>query len=163
MNGVNKVIIVGTLGRDPEMKQLTNGGYITNLSLATSEKWQDKSTGQPVEKTEWHRVVLFGKLAEISGQYLKKGRHVYIEGKLQTRKWQDQSGQDRYSTEIVVDNSGVMQMLGGSNQSSHEDSQSYEPSPSTQRKSNSTMGNPNPTSFKPSSDSYDSFNDDIPF
>ncbi len=163
MNGVNKVIIVGTLGRDPEMKQLTNGGYITNLSLATSEKWQDKSTGQPVEKTEWHRVVLFGKLAEISGQYLKKGRHVYIEGKLQTRKWQDQSGQDRYSTEIVVDNAGVMQMLGGSTQSSHEDSKSYDPSQSTQRKSNSTMGNPNPTSFKPSSNSYDGFDDQIPF
>jgi single-strand DNA-binding protein len=129
MNGVNKVILLGTLGRDPEMKQISNGGYITNLSLATSEKWQDKNSGQPVEKTEWHRVVIFGKLAEIAGQYLKKSRQVYIEGKLQTRKWKDQSGQDRYSTEVVVDGiSGVMQMLGGSDRAS---SDNYKPPSNT--------------------------------
>lgn len=116
MNGVNKVIIVGTLGRDPETKQTANGAFITNLNVATSETWTDKQNGQKQEKTEWHRVVIFGKLAEISGQYLKKGRQVYLEGKLQTRKWKDQSGQDRYSTEVVVDsNSGIMQMLGSGN------------------------------------------------
>lgn len=121
MNGINKVIILGTLGRDPEMKQMVNGNFITNLAVATSEKWQDKKTNQPVEKTEWHRIVLFGKVAEIAGQYLKKGRQVYIEGKIQTRKWQDQTGQDRYSTEIVVDNNGMMQMVGGSGYTKGDD------------------------------------------
>ena len=115
MRGVNKVILVGTLGRDPEVKYAANGNAITNLNVATSEQWNDKATGQKQEKTEWHRVVIFGKLAEIAGQYLTKGSQVYLEGKLQTRKWQDQaSGQDRYSTEVVIDGfSGSMQMLGG--------------------------------------------------
>jgi len=115
MRGVNKVILVGTLGKDPEVKYAANGNAIANVSVATSEQWNDKSTGQKQEKTEWHRVVIFGKLAEIAGQYLTKGSQVYFEGKLQTRKWQDQaSGQDRYSTEVVIDGfSGSMQMLGG--------------------------------------------------
>lgn len=114
MRGVNKVILVGTLGRDPEVKYAANGNAIANLSVATSEQWNDKATGQKQEKTEWHRVVIFGKLAEIAGQYLTKGSQVYLEGKLQTRKWQDQaSGQDRYITEVVIDVSGSMQMLGG--------------------------------------------------
>lgn len=115
MRGVNKVILVGTLGRDPEVKYAANGNAITNISIATSEQWTDKNTGQKQEKTEWHRVVFFGKVAEIAGQYLRKGSQVYIEGKLQTRKWQDQNtGQDRYSTEVVVDSfNGQMQMLGG--------------------------------------------------
>ncbi|HBQ45312.1 MAG TPA: single-stranded DNA-binding protein, partial [Thiomicrospira sp.] len=98
MRGVNKVILVGTLGRDPEMKYAANGNAIATFSVATSEQWNDKSTGQKQEKTEWHRVVIFGKLAEIAGQYLTEGSQVYLEGKLQTRKWQDQNtGQDRYS------------------------------------------------------------------
>lgn len=114
--GVNKVILVGTLGRDPETRYGANGNAITNLSVATSEQWNDKVTGERQEKTEWHRVVMFGKLAEIAGQYLTKGSQVYLEGKLQTRKWQDQNtGQDRYSTEVVVDISGRMEMLGGGN------------------------------------------------
>jgi len=115
MRGVNKVILVGTLGRDPEVKYSANGNAIANISVATSEQWNDKASGQKQEKTEWHRVVIFGKLAEIAGQYLTKGSQVYLEGKLQTRKWQDQnSGQDRYSTEVVIDGfSGSMQMLGG--------------------------------------------------
>lgn len=115
MRGVNKVILVGTLGRDPEVRYTPNGNAIANLSVATSEQWTDKQSGERQEKTEWHRVVIFGKLAEIAGQYLKKGSQVYLEGKLQTRKWQDQSGQDRYSTEIVLDVNGQMQMLGGRN------------------------------------------------
>jgi len=114
--GVNKVILVGTLGRDPELKYAANGNAIANLNVATSEQWNDKASGQKQEKTEWHRVVIFGKLAEIAGQYLSKGSQVYLEGKLQTRKWQDQNtGQDRYSTEVVIDFNGQMQMLGGGN------------------------------------------------
>ena len=114
--GVNKVILVGTLGRDPEMKYAANGNAIANLSIATSEQWNDKSTGQKQEKTEWHRVVIFGKLAEVAGQYLTKGSLLYVEGKLQTRKWQDtNTGQDRYSTEVVIDFGGKMEMLGGGN------------------------------------------------
>ena len=108
--GINKVILVGTLGRDPETKYLPSGGAVTNVSIATSEGWKDKNTGEKQEKTEWHRVVFFNRLAEIAGQYLRKGQQTYIEGRLQTRKWQAQDGTDRYSTEIVA---SEMQMLGG--------------------------------------------------
>lgn len=113
MRGVNKVILVGNLGADPEVRYMPNGNAVTNISVATSEQWKDKQTNQPQTRTEWHRVVLFGKLAEIAGQYLRKGSKVYLEGKLQTRKWQAQDGQDRYTTEIVVDINGQMQMLDG--------------------------------------------------
>ena len=108
--GINKVILVGTLGRDPETKYMPSGGAVTNISLATSEQWKDKSTGERQERTEWHRVVFFNRLAEIAGQYLRKGQQTYIEGSLRTRKWQGQDGQDRYTTEIVASD---MQMLGG--------------------------------------------------
>lgn len=111
--GVNKVILIGNLGQDPEVSYLPQGGAVTNITLATSESWRDKQSGEMKEKTEWHRVVVFGKLAEVAGQYLKKGSQVYIEGQLQTRKWQDQQGQDRYSTEVVVNVGGSMQMLSG--------------------------------------------------
>ncbi|RBP48622.1 single-stranded DNA-binding protein [Arenicella xantha] len=106
--GINKVIIVGNLGNDPEVRYGNNGAAIANLSVATSESWKDKNTGEQVEKTEWHRIVMFNRLGEIAGEYLRKGSKIYIEGKLQTRKWQDQSGQDRYTTEIVA---SEMQML----------------------------------------------------
>lgn len=113
--GVNKVILVGNLGQDPEVKYLPSGGAVANITIATSESWKDKNTNEQKEKTEWHRVVIFGKLAEVAGEYLRKGSQIYIEGQLQTRKWQDQNGQDRYSTEVVVQGfNGVMQMLGGS-------------------------------------------------
>lgn len=112
--GINKVILVGNLGNDPEIRYMPNGGAVANITIATSDSWRDKATGEQREKTEWHRVVLFGKLAEVAGEYLRKGSQVYIEGQLQTRKWQDQSGQERYTTEIVVQGyNGVMQMLGG--------------------------------------------------
>ncbi len=107
--GVNKVILVGNLGADPETKYTAGGAAITNIRLATSESWKDKQTGENQERTEWHRIVFFNRLAEIAGEYLRKGSQVYVEGKLQTRKWQDQSGQDRYSTEVV---GNEMQMLG---------------------------------------------------
>ena len=108
--GINKVILVGTLGRDPEIRYMPSGGAVANVTLATNESWKDKNTGQMQERTEWHRIVFFNRLAEIAGEYLKKGSQVYVEGKLQTRKWQGQDGQDRYTTEIVANE---MQMLGG--------------------------------------------------
>ena len=112
MSGINKVILVGNIGAKPEVKYSSNGSAIANLSVATSETWNDKNSGEKQEKTEWHRVSLFGKLAEIAGQYLDRGSKVYVEGKLQTRKWQDKDGQDRYTTEIVVSGyGGTLQML----------------------------------------------------
>ncbi|MGC1045841.1 single-stranded DNA-binding protein [Pantoea agglomerans] len=111
--GVNKVILVGNLGQDPEVRYMPNGGAVANITLATSEAWRDKQTGENKEVTEWHRVVLFGKLAEVAGEYLRKGSQVYIEGQLRTRKWQGADGQDRYITEVVVNVGGTMQMLGG--------------------------------------------------
>jgi len=108
--GINKVILVGNLGQDPEVRYTTSGAAVTNISVATTDSWKDKTTGEKVEKTEWHRVVFFGRLAEIAGEYLKRGSQVYIEGRLQTRKWQDQNNQDRYTTEIVANE---LQMLGG--------------------------------------------------
>jgi single-strand DNA-binding protein len=117
MKGINRVIIVGTLGADPEVRHASNGNAIANLSVATSEEWIDKNTGQKQSKTEWHRVVIFGKLAEIAWRYLTKGSQVYLEGQLKTRKWTDKNGQDRYTTEVVLQGyNGVMQMLGGGQQ-----------------------------------------------
>ena len=120
-SGINKVILIGRLGRDPEVRYANNGNAIANVSIATSESWKDKNTGEPVEKTEWHRVVFFRRLAEIVGEYLKKGSQVYVEGRLQTRKWQDKEGQDRYTTEIVANE---MQMLD-SRQSSESAGSGY--------------------------------------
>jgi len=110
MSSVNKVILVGNLGQDPEVKYMPSGGAVTNISIATTDTWQDKTSGERKEKTEWHRVVFFNRLAEIAGEYLKKGSQIFIEGNLRTRKWQDQNGQDRYTTEIVA---REMQMLSG--------------------------------------------------
>jgi len=151
MAGINKVILVGNLGAKPEVKYASNGNAISNLSVATSESWTDKSTGQKQERTEWHRVSLFGKLAEIAGQYLDKGSKVYVEGKLQTRKWQDQNGQDRYTTEVVVSGfNGTLQMLDR-----RDDSNSNTPSEDVSEKSK------NDPSITPVS--KDEFEDDIPF
>ncbi len=110
--GINKVILIGNLGQDPEIRYTSNGNTVTNLNLATSEIWKDKNTGENKEKTEWHKVVLFGKLAEIAAEYLRKGSQIYIEGSLKTKKWQDKNGNDRYTTEIIVNMNGTMQMLG---------------------------------------------------
>ena len=112
--GVNKVILVGNLGNDPEHRVLPSGGAVTNVSIATSETWKDKNTGQQQERTEWHRVVFFNRLAEIAAEYLRKGSKIYIEGSLRTRKWQDQSGQDRYTTEIVGNEMQMLDSRGGS-------------------------------------------------
>lgn len=111
--GVNKVILIGNLGQDPDVKYMPNGGAVANVTVATSESWKDKNSGEMQDRTEWHRVVFFRRLAEIAGEYLKKGSKVYIEGKLQTRKWQDQQGNDRYTTEIVANEMQMLDARGG--------------------------------------------------
>ena len=111
--GVNKVIIIGNLGQEPEVRYMTNGNAVANVTIATSESWKDKNTGNNEERTEWHRVVFFRKLAEIVGEYLRKGSKVYVEGKLQTRKWQDQNGNDRYTTEIIANEMQMLDSKGG--------------------------------------------------
>lgn len=155
--GVNKVILVGNLGQDPEVRYLPNGGAVANMTLATSESWRDKQTGEQKEQTEWHRVVLFGKLAEVAGEYLRKGSQVYIEGQLRTRKWQDQSGQDRYTTEINVPQiGGVMQMLGGRQGGEQSGGQPEQRKPQQQRQQQQRAPQ---ASNEPPMD----FDDDIPF
>ena len=167
--GVNKVILVGNLGNDPDVRFTPNGGAVANLSLATSESWKDRNTGQQQEKTEWHRVVIFGKLAEIAQQYLRKGSKVYIEGKLQTRKWQAQDGQDRYTTEIVVDGfSGQMQMLDSAGGQSSGDNRAqqqaaaYQPQPQNAY-AEASAGGSNRQTPPPPAGGFDDFDDDIPF
>jgi len=157
--GVNKVILVGTCGQDPEVRYLPSGNAVTNLSLATSEQWTDKQTGQKVEKTEWHRVALFGKVAEIAGEYLRKGSQVYIEGKLQTREW-EKDGIKRYTTEIIVDMQGTMQLLGG--RPSGDDSAPRQARPAPQREPQQ-QARPAPQPAAQPAPDYDSFDDDIPF
>jgi single-strand DNA-binding protein len=146
--GINKVIIVGNLGNDPETKYMPSGSAVTNLSVATNESWKDKQTGEQKERTEWHRVAMFGRLAEIAAEYLRKGSQVYIEGKLRTRKWQDPQGNDRYTTEVIADE---MQMLGGRGGAQSMGGGSG-PAPSGQ----SQGGGPGPGPG-------DDFDDDIPF
>lgn len=152
--GVNKVILVGNLGQDPEVRYLPNGGAVANITLATSESWRDKATGEQKEQTEWHRVVLFGKLAEVAGEYLRKGSQVYIEGQLRTRKWTDQSGVEKYTTEVLVNVGGVMQMLG-SKQGSNEQS-------TTPRNNSQQRSQPAQQQAQHSEPPMD-FDDDIPF
>ncbi|VFP87196.1 Single-stranded DNA-binding protein [Candidatus Erwinia haradaeae] len=154
--GVNKVILVGNLGRDPEIRYIPNGSAVTNIALATSESWRDKQTGETKEKTEWHRVVLFGKLAEVACEYLRKGSQIYIEGSLQTRKWTDQSGIERYTTEVVVNVGGTMQMLGGRIQGNHSSSKEAQLSRSPQKPAQLENSLPN-------TESIVDFEDDIPF
>ncbi|WP_031211201.1 single-stranded DNA-binding protein [Marinobacter sp. EN3] len=171
--GVNKVILIGNLGQDPDTRYTPNGNAVVNLNLATDESYKDRQTGQLVPKTEWHRVVLFGKVAEVAGQYLRKGSKVYIEGKLQTRKWQNKEGQDVYTTEVVVDINGQMQMLdsrgseGGMNQGAPQgrpQQQSQYNAP--QQQGGPSGGYNNPPSQQPSNsmpEPIDDFDDDIPF
>lgn len=156
--GVNKVILVGNLGQDPEVRYMPSGGAVANITLATSESWRDKQTGENKEVTEWHRVVLFGKLAEVAGEYLRKGSQVYIEGQLRTRKWQDQSGQERYTTEVLVNVGGVMQMLGGKQESSGKP----QPQPHQQR-NNRPAPQQQPQSQQANNEPPMDFDDDIPF
>lgn len=164
--GVNKVILIGNLGQDPEVKYMPNGNAVTNVSIATSDSWKDKQTGQTQERTEWHRVVFFGRLAEIAGEYLRKGSKVYIEGALRTRKWQGQDGSDRYTTEIVVDMNGQMQMLDGRGESSAGGyQQPSAPQPSGANRPPQQPQRQQPPAATPQSapSGFDNFDDDIPF
>lgn len=155
--GINKVILVGNLGNDPEVKYTSSGSAIANLTVATSESWNDKATGEKKEITEWHRVVLFGKLAEVAGEYLRKGSQVYIEGQLRTRKWTDNAGVEKYTTEVVVGMNGVMQMLGGKQESRPQQSGGGQPQ---QPKPQQQSSKPAPSGpHEPPMD----FDDDIPF
>ena len=157
--GVNKVILIGNVGGDPETRYLPNGNAVTNITLATTDSWKDKQTGQQQDRTEWHRVVFFGKLAEIAGEYLKKGGQCYIEGRLQTREW-EKDGVKRYTTEIVVDMNGTLQLLGGRGGNSGEDApRAQRPQREPQQ---AAPRQPAPASAQPAPD-YDSFDDDIPF
>lgn len=140
--GINKVIIVGNLGQDPDTRYMPSGSAVTNITVATNESWKDKQTGEQKDRTEWHKVAMFGKLAEIAAEYLRKGSQVYIEGKLRTRKWQDKQGNDRYTTEIIADE---MQMLGG------------------RGTAGAAPGNDGPPPSPPPQGSSDDFDDDIPF
>lgn len=163
--GVNKVILIGNVGGDPETRYLPNGNAVTNVTLATSDSWKDRQTGEQKERTEWHRVVFFGKVAEIAGEYLRKGSQVYVEGRLQTRKWQDQSGQDRYTTEVVVDIGGSMQLLGSRNagHGGHE-SRPATPKPVAPPQSPQVQTPPKSQPQAPAvAPNYDNFDDDIPF
>lgn len=157
--GINKVILVGNLGRDPEVRYTPNGGAIANITIATTDQWKDKQSGQMQDRTEWHRVVMFGRLGEIAGEYLKKGSQVYIEGRLQTRKWQDQSGQDRYTTEIVANEMQMLGSGGGRGASSADFSQESDaPPPARQQVQGGGR-----SSTASSSNNFDGFDDDIPF
>lgn len=161
MASVNKVILVGNLGRDPEVRYMPNGEAVCNFSIATTDSWKDKN-GQKQERTEWHNIVMYRKLAEIAGEYLKKGRPVYVEGRLQTRKWQTKEGQDRYTTEIIADQ---MQMLGGrdggssnasyddTNQDQDQGAAAHQSAPASQAAKPAAAGG----------SSFDEFDDDIPF
>ncbi|WP_373506824.1 single-stranded DNA-binding protein [Thiocapsa sp.] len=164
MAGVNKVILIGNLGADPEVRYMPSGDAVANVRIATSDTWKDKNTGEKQERTEWHNVVFFGKIAEIVKQYVHKGSKIYVEGKLRTRKWQGQDGQDRYTTEVVVDMNGTMQMLdsrsGGGVGSSvpFDDAPAYQPRGGGRPQSST----PAPSSGGSSQGAAD-FDDDIPF
>ncbi len=166
MASVNKVILVGNLGKDPETRYAPSGDAICNITVATTDSWKDKSSGEKKEQTEWHRVVFFGKLAEIAGQYLRKGRPVYVEGSLRTRKWQDKDGQDRYTTEIRAD---VMQMLGGRDGGDAPmRSESHEPTSSSQGAGGGSRppareNRSSENSAPPANAFGGDFDDDIPF
>ncbi|TVP51961.1 MAG: single-stranded DNA-binding protein [Halomonadaceae bacterium] len=182
--GVNKVILIGNLGADPETRYTSTGTAVTNLNLATDESYKDKTTGQLVPRTEWHRIVMFGKIAEIASQYLRKGSKAYIEGRLQTRKWQGQDGQDKYTTEIVVDINGQMQMLDSKGAGGGDyQQQAQQPAQQNPPQKNAAMGNQNQNPPQPQNQNQgggyaqpnnnqsggampepvDDFDDDIPF
>jgi single-strand DNA-binding protein len=149
--GINKVILVGNLGNDPETRYMPSGGAVTNISVATSESWKDKQSGEQKERTEWHRVAMFNRLAEVAAEYLRKGSQVYIEGKIRTRKWQDKDGQDRYTTEIIADEMQMLGARGGSGGGSYE-------SGGSSRSSSGGQGG-----GQQSPPPMDDFDDDIPF
>lgn len=158
--GVNKVILIGNLGQNPEIRYMPNGNAVTNIVIATSEVWRDKNTGETKEKTEWHRVVIFGKIAEIAGEYLHKGSQVYVEGSLQTRKWKDPSGIDKYFTEIIVNVSGTLQILNNRNQKNKLSTNLEEPIQIDDITKNNNTKN---SLINNDNNDLSDFDDDIPF
>lgn len=154
--GINKVILIGNLGKDPEVRYMPSGGAVVNITLATSDSWKDKASGESKERTEWHNVVFFNKLAEIVGQYLKKGSRTYVEGSLRTRKWQDKDGQDRYTTEIVATDMQMLDSRGGS--TGNDD---YSSAPARSAPASRPAPARQSASAAPSDDSFE--DDDIPF
>lgn len=165
--GVNKVILIGNLGVDPEVRYMPSGSAVTNIRIATSETWKDQQTGQQQERTEWHRVVFFGKLAEIAGEYLRKGSKVYVEGSLRTRKWQGQDGKDNYSTEIVANEMQMLDSRGGGGGApmggEREQYADYPEAAPPSAPSRSTRPMPEERPAKPPAKNLDDFDDDIPF
>jgi single-strand DNA-binding protein len=165
MASVNKVIIVGNLGRDPETRYMPNGEAVTNITVATTESWKDKGSGEKKEITEWHRITFYRKLAEIAGQYLKKGSQVYVEGRLQTRKWTDKEGVEKYTTEIIADTMqmlGSRQGMGGGSNASMDDDYSSAPSAPRQSAGGGGSGASRPAASKPAPN-FSDMDDDIPF
>lgn len=173
--GINKVILVGNIGNEPEMRYMPNGNAVATVSLATSDSWKDRNTGEPQERTEWHRVVFFGKIAEIVGQYVHKGSKLYVEGRLQTRKWTDQQGVDRYSTEIVVDMGGTMQLLDSRQDNAGGNYNQGQPAPQQAAPANNQYAAQNNAApaqqpaqnrgqpQQQPAQNFDDFDDDIPF
>ncbi len=158
--GINKVILIGNLGQDPETRHIPSGGAVTNISIATSESWKDKETGQQQERTEWHRIVFFNRLAEIAGEYLRKGSKVYIEGSLRTRKWEDKDGNDRYTTEIVAREMQMLDSRQDAQQGEHQKQSSARPPPPQ----NQPMGvHQKGQAPQQEAKGFDDFDDDIPF
>lgn len=155
--GINKVILIGNVGGDPEVRYMPNGNAVTTLSVATSEAWKDKQTGDKQERTEWHRVVCFNRLGEIAGEYLRKGSKLYVEGSLRTRKWQDQQGQDRYTTEIVATDIQMLDGKSGGGSANYDDMPSQASSQPPARKNQTAQ----PTQL--AQDAFDELDDDIPF
>ncbi|MCX7117028.1 MAG: single-stranded DNA-binding protein [Legionellales bacterium] len=160
--GINKVILVGNVGGDPETRYMANGNAMTTLSVATSESWKDKQTGEKQDRTEWHRVICFNRLGEIAGEYVRKGSKLYVEGSLRTRKWQDQQGQDRYTTEIIAQDIQMLDSKGGSSQSYQEapSSSAHDSGEETQNPASKTTSKATQTAPE---DAFEGLDDDIPF
>lgn len=158
--GINKVILIGNVGVDPDVRYMPNGNAVTTLSVATSETWKDKQTGDKQERTEWHRVVCFNRLGEIAGEYIRKGSKVYVEGSLRTRKWQDQQGQDRYTTEIVAND---IQMLDSKGGSANYDEMPAPPQMQHQQSSRKPQPAQSAQTAQSAQDAFDELDDDIPF
>ncbi len=162
--GINKVILVGNVGVDPDVRYLPNGNAVTTLSIATSESWKDKTTGEKQDRTEWHRVVCFNRLGEIAGEYVRKGSKLYVEGSLRTRKWQDQQGQDRYTTEIVASDIQMLDSKSNSNNSGYDDmSQAYQQQSAPTQSQYQPSANRQQQPSQAAQDAFDHLDDDIPF
>jgi single-strand DNA-binding protein len=161
---LNKVMLIGRLGADPEVRYMPSGGAVTTIRLATSRRWKDKQTGERREETEWHRVVFYNRLAEIAGEYLKKGSQAYVEGRIRTQKWQGQDGQDRYTTEIVADSMNMLDSRsGGTSDFGGDQSQGGYSAPASRPAGQAQQAAPQQGSMPPPPPNYDDFDDDIPF